>query len=97
MPQERIVRVHLTPDRLTPALLAESVAVVIDVSACYDDDRSRPGRGLRCGLANRGSRGSAANRRLHARGECCWAASAAACRRPGSTWAIRPENTPAAL
>ncbi|HTU17364.1 MAG TPA: 2-phosphosulfolactate phosphatase [Gemmataceae bacterium] len=31
MPEERLVRVHLTPDRLTPALLAESVAVVIDV------------------------------------------------------------------
>ena len=31
MPEERVVRVHLTPDRLTPALLAESVAVVIDV------------------------------------------------------------------
>ena len=31
MPEERVVRVHLTPERLTPALLAESVAVVIDV------------------------------------------------------------------
>jgi 2-phosphosulfolactate phosphatase len=31
MPEERVVRVHLTPDRLTPALLAGSVAVVIDV------------------------------------------------------------------
>lgn len=31
MPEERVVRVHLTPDRLTPALLADSVAVVIDV------------------------------------------------------------------
>ncbi len=31
MPEERVVRVHLTPDRLTPALLTESVAVVIDV------------------------------------------------------------------
>jgi 2-phosphosulfolactate phosphatase len=31
MPEERVVRVHLTPDRLTPALLAQSVAVVIDV------------------------------------------------------------------
>ncbi|MHB1422052.1 MAG: 2-phosphosulfolactate phosphatase [Gemmataceae bacterium] len=31
MPEERIVRVHLTPERLTPARLAESVAVVIDV------------------------------------------------------------------
>lgn len=31
MPEERVVRVHLTPERLTPALLADSVAVVIDV------------------------------------------------------------------
>jgi len=31
MPEERVVRVHLTPDRLTPELLAGSVAVVIDV------------------------------------------------------------------
>jgi 2-phosphosulfolactate phosphatase len=31
MPEERVVRVHLTPERLSPALLAESVAVVIDV------------------------------------------------------------------
>jgi 2-phosphosulfolactate phosphatase len=31
MPSERVVRVHLTPDRLTPALLSDSVAVVIDV------------------------------------------------------------------
>lgn len=31
MPEERVVRVHLTPERLTPALLAKSVAVVIDV------------------------------------------------------------------
>lgn len=31
MPEERVVRVHLTPDRLSPALLAGSVAVVIDV------------------------------------------------------------------
>ena len=31
MPEERVVRVHLTPDRLTPTLLAGSVAVVIDV------------------------------------------------------------------
>jgi 2-phosphosulfolactate phosphatase len=31
MPEERVVRVHLTPDRLTPALLTDSVAVVIDV------------------------------------------------------------------
>ena len=31
MPDERVVRVHLTPERLTPALLAKSVAVVIDV------------------------------------------------------------------
>ncbi len=31
MPKERVVRVHLTPDRLAPTLLAESVAVVIDV------------------------------------------------------------------
>jgi 2-phosphosulfolactate phosphatase len=31
MPEERVVRVHLTPDRLTPPLLAGSVAVVIDV------------------------------------------------------------------
>lgn len=31
MPEERVVRVHLTPDRLTPELLAASVAVVIDV------------------------------------------------------------------
>jgi 2-phosphosulfolactate phosphatase len=31
MPEERVVRVHLTPDRLTPAELAPSVAVVIDV------------------------------------------------------------------
>jgi 2-phosphosulfolactate phosphatase len=31
MPEERVVRVHLTPDRLTPTLLTESVAVVIDV------------------------------------------------------------------
>ena len=31
MPEDRVVRVHLTPERLTPALLARSVAVVIDV------------------------------------------------------------------
>jgi 2-phosphosulfolactate phosphatase len=31
MPEERVVRVHLTPDRLTQELLADSVAVVIDV------------------------------------------------------------------
>ncbi len=31
MPEERVVRVHLTPDRLMPALLSDSVAVVIDV------------------------------------------------------------------
>jgi 2-phosphosulfolactate phosphatase len=31
MPEERVVRVHLTPDRLTPDLLADSIAVVIDV------------------------------------------------------------------
>jgi 2-phosphosulfolactate phosphatase len=31
MPEERVVRVHLTSDRLTPALLTGSVAVVIDV------------------------------------------------------------------
>ncbi len=31
MPEERVVRVHLTPDRLTPEQLSESVAVVIDV------------------------------------------------------------------
>jgi 2-phosphosulfolactate phosphatase len=31
MPEERVVRVHLTPERLKPALLADSVAVVIDV------------------------------------------------------------------
>jgi 2-phosphosulfolactate phosphatase len=31
MPEERVVRVHLTPDRLMPAELAPSVAVVIDV------------------------------------------------------------------
>jgi 2-phosphosulfolactate phosphatase len=31
MAEERVVRVHLTPDRLTPAALANSVAVVIDV------------------------------------------------------------------
>jgi 2-phosphosulfolactate phosphatase len=31
MPEERVVRVHLTPERLCPALLASSVAVVIDV------------------------------------------------------------------
>lgn len=31
MPEERVVRVHLTTERLTPALLTDSVAVVIDV------------------------------------------------------------------
>jgi 2-phosphosulfolactate phosphatase len=31
MPEDRVVRVHLTPDRLTAAELAPSVAVVIDV------------------------------------------------------------------
>jgi 2-phosphosulfolactate phosphatase len=31
MPEERLVRVHLTPDRLTPEQLTPSVAVVIDV------------------------------------------------------------------
>jgi 2-phosphosulfolactate phosphatase len=31
MPEERVVRVHLTPERLTPERLAQSVAVVIDV------------------------------------------------------------------
>jgi 2-phosphosulfolactate phosphatase len=31
MPEERVVRVHLTPERLNPELLAASVAVVIDV------------------------------------------------------------------
>ena len=31
MPEDRVVRVHLTPERLTPELLAGSVAVVIDV------------------------------------------------------------------
>jgi 2-phosphosulfolactate phosphatase len=31
MPEDRVVRVHLTPERLNPAELAQSVAVVIDV------------------------------------------------------------------
>ncbi len=31
MPEDRVVRVHLTPERLTPEQLTQSVAVVIDV------------------------------------------------------------------